>query len=122
MEISRSHTSNQLTLEVTEESEHITVAWIGKSADREPGDFILPILLDTLQLCEKKGKSMIMEMKDLEYMNSSSITPVSRILDKSASGSVEITIRYDGSRKWQELNFSAMKIFEKKNNRNYLII
>jgi len=50
-------------------------------------------------------------------MNSSTITPIIKILERAKSGMTKITIFYQKSLKWQELNFSALEIFKTKDNR-----
>ena len=58
-----------------------------------------------------------MDFRKLEYMNSSTITPIIKVLDRAKRGKNHITVIYDKTLKWQELSFSAMEIFQTKDKR-----
>ena len=52
-----------------------------------------------------------MDFRELDYMNSSTITPIIKVLERAKNGKAQITILYKNSLKWQELNFTALEIF-----------
>lgn len=109
--------SNLLTIEVEEDTAAINVRWIGKSADRTPGVFINPILNDALTKCSATNKELCMNFQDLEFMNSSSIAPIVKILDRAKRGTNKVSILYRKSLNWQELSFSALVVFQTKDDR-----
>jgi hypothetical protein len=53
-----------------------------------------------------------MDFSGLDYMNSSTFTPVVKALDESRRLSVPVVLEYSLSRKWQSLSFSALRTFE----------
>lgn len=109
--------SHFLTLEKIVGDTSITIRFIGKSNERNPSKFISPILSDVLHQSDSGNKEIILDFKELEYMNSSTITPILKILDKATrEKNYRITIVYRQSLKWQDLSFSALKIFELKDN------
>ncbi len=112
----KTHSSDLLKIEIDETKDSIVIKWLGKSTARDPGDFIIPILTDELK---KAGGDIhvILDFCDLEYMNSSTMTPISKILESARSGKSRVSIHYSKSVNWQELNFSALKIFETKDKR-----
>lgn len=110
-------TNKFLTIQVVEHENSIDVSWKGKSVDREPSKFISPILVKVLEMAGDLNKRIIMDFQSMSYMNSSTITPIIKILEKAKSGMTKITIFYQKSLKWQELNFSALEIFKTKDNR-----
>jgi len=110
-------TNNFLTIQVVEHKDTIDVRWEGKSVDREPSKFISPILVKVLEMASELNKRIIMDFQSMAYMNSSTITPIIKILERAKKGMTKITIFYQKSLKWQELNFSALKIFKTKDNR-----
>ena len=114
---SKKYTNNFLTIQVVEHETSIDVKWEGKSTDREPSKFISPILVKVLEMSSGLNKRIIMDFQSLSYMNSSTITPIIKILDRAKKGMSKITIFYQKSMKWQELNFSALEIFRTKDNR-----
>jgi len=117
MNKSKRFTNNSLTIKVVEHADSIDVKWEGKSVDRKPSIFISPILVKVLEMASDLNKRIIMDFQDMSYMNSSTITPIIKILDRAKKGMTKITIFYQKSLKWQELNFSALEIFQTKDNR-----
>lgn len=111
------YTSNKLILKVEENESKITITFTGQSTEREPGKFINPILTDAIQNSRKYNKAVLIDFDNLEYMNSSTITPIIKILEGAKKTGETITVRYNRSKKWQELCFSALKIFETKDHR-----
>ncbi|WP_372682645.1 SiaC family regulatory phosphoprotein [Desulfosarcina sp.] len=111
------YTNTHLSIEVIEHESSICVNWEGKSIDREPSKFISPILVKVLEMASSFNKRIIMDFQHLSYMNSSTITPIIKILDRAKKGMTKITIVYCKSLKWQELNFSALEVFKTKDYR-----
>jgi anti-anti-sigma regulatory factor len=103
---------NSLKLEIAEDAASIRIKLFGRSIDREPGNFITPIITDSLKKTIDKSKSLVIDFRELTYMNSSTITPFIKLLDRAQRGNINLTILYNGLKKWQDLNFSALKIFE----------
>jgi len=110
-------TSHLLTLEKIVDEPSITIRFIGKSNERNPSKFIYPILSNALDQSASNKKDIILDFRELEYMNSSTITPILKILDRAKrEEDCQIAIVYRQSLKWQDLSFSALKIFEAKDN------
>lgn len=110
-------TCNALTLVVLEDDDTINVQWIGKSSDRDPGKFITPIFSAILGRAGNGSKLIVVDFRALTYLNSSTITPIIRLLDEAKRGSHRITIHYQKALKWQDLSFSALHIFKTKDGR-----
>ena len=113
----KSFTSNLLTIQVRENINSINVKWTGKSIDREPTDFITPILVDAIRKSSDDDKRIILDFRELAYMNSSTITPIIKTLERAKRGKTQITVRYLKSLKWQDVIFSALEIFRTKDGR-----
>ena len=101
-----------LKIEVKVKEDSINLNWTGKSIDRQPDKFISPILLNVFKTNSHDSKKIVFDFRKLDYMNSSTITPIIKILERAKRGTAKITILYDKSLKWQELNFSALNIFQ----------
>lgn len=115
------YTKNLLELNVSEDESSLSVTWKGKSVDRDPSGFTGPILSEALNRCIESGKKLVLDFQGLEFMNSSTITPVSKIIEQGKNRSARITIKYNKSKNWQELNFSALRIFETKDKQIEII-
>lgn len=108
---------NLLKIHVTDTDESIYIGLTGKSVDRDPGQMITPILLESLKLIGETNRHIILNFCQLEYMNSSTITPIIKILERVKRGHNRLTLLYDKSLKWQALSFSALEIFQTDDNR-----
>jgi len=109
--------SNLLSLIINEDENSIVIKWMGKSADRTPGIFINPILNEALEKSSNNNKELIMNFTELEFLNSSTVAPIVKILDRTKRGTNKLTIEYSKSLNWQELSFSALIVFQTKDNR-----
>ena len=114
---SKMYANNFLKIQVVEYETSIDVKWEGKSIDREPSKFISPILVKVLGMASALNKRITMDFQSLSYMNSSTITPIIKILERAKKGMTKITINYRKNLKWQELNFSALEVFSTEDNR-----
>jgi len=112
-----SFVSNLLRIEVQEDNDSIVAYWSGKSVDRNPGEFITPILVVILKKSSDLRKRIILDFQKLDYMNSSTITPVIKILERAKRGKAQVTVLYKKLLKWQDLSFSALKIFQTRDKR-----
>ena len=108
----KQYVQGDLTLELGEAAGELRLAWRGKSADREPSHFLVPVLSDALEQARSRGLPLVMDFCALEYMNSSTFTPVVKALDESRRLSVPVVLEYSLARKWQALSFSALRTFE----------
>jgi hypothetical protein len=108
---------NLLKIELEEKKDAINISWSGKSVDREPGKFITPILVNAIRRSSGLNKKIILDFRKLDYMNSSSITPVIKILERAKRGRTQIRVVYKKSLKWQDLSFSALEIFKTRDGR-----
>lgn len=106
-----------LRLELEESQTNLTVTWRGRSMAREPGHFLLPILTRAIEVSERTGKRVIFDFRFLEYLNSSTITPVIRILEQAKRGTASLSVLYSAELKWQALSFSALYLFQSLDGR-----
>jgi hypothetical protein len=106
------YVNESLRINVIEYVDSISIEWTGKSIDRNPGKFITPILVNALSKTSQNKKRIVLDFQRLDYMNSSTITPIIKILDRAKRGSTRVTALYDKSLKWQDLAFSALEIFQ----------
>lgn len=109
--------SSALTIEITDTENQVYIKWLGKSIDRNPGKFITPILANVLMQGGDGRKQIVLDFRAIEYMNSSTITPVIKVLERAKSSTARMSVRYDQTAKWQDLIFSALRIFQTEDGR-----
>lgn len=113
----KSYKNHALHIQVSEDDDSIVMIWTGKSIIRKPSDFIMPILIDILNRSLGSRKKIVMDFRSLEYMNSSTFTPVIKVLERARTGTHSIYVLYKRSQRWQELSFAALKVFETQEGR-----
>ncbi len=113
----KTHTQGLLTLEVEHTTDQVMVRWRGKSTSREPSEFILPILTRALDDCVQESKRLVIDFRGVEYLNSSSITPIIRVLELVKRGRGSASVVYSRDLKWQALSFTALKVFHTSDQR-----
>ena len=117
MEKAETFTSSLLTIEVKENETSFNIRWTGISIEREPTRFITPVLVAVIKKSSDRNKRIILDFRELAYMNSSTITPVIKILERAKRGETQIEVVYQKSLKWQDLIFSALEIFQTNDRR-----
>jgi hypothetical protein len=111
------YSNQELKLEVLHQDDAVRIAWKGRSTARDPVVFIGPVLADVLARSADGQKQIVLDFQGLEYMNSSTITPVIRILHEAKKGRARVLVLYQRAAKWQELSFSALMMFETPDKR-----
>ena len=104
-------TSHALTLTVSEEPATVLVIWSGRSTAREPAEFLIPILTKALDRASELKRPLTLDFRAIEYFNSSTITPVVRLIEEAKRRGGSMVIHYDKKLRWQELSFSALQVF-----------
>ncbi len=111
------YTEKELAIAVAEDAAEVRLVWSGKSNDREPGRFLVPIFADVLRRAREGKKRVAMDFRAVEYMNSSTFTPIVKLLDEAKRTGVPVLVEFDASRNWQALSFSALRAFETPDGR-----
>jgi hypothetical protein len=117
MEKTEVFTNGLLNIAVTEKTDSIDVHWTGKSTARKPAQFLTPILVDILRKSSDSNKRINFDFCGLGYMNSSTITPLIKVLERAKRGTLRVTVLYNRALKWQDLSFSALEVFQTKDER-----
>jgi anti-anti-sigma regulatory factor len=112
-------TENTLTLDVSESTDDLIVRWTGTSSDRDPGKFLAPLFQQVLAAANTR--CVVMDFSQLEYMNSSTFTPLVRLLVEARQAEKRLRLEYSKERKWQALSFVALKSFETPDGRITLL-
>lgn len=100
-----------LSLHLYETADAVRLEWLGMSTARDPGQFLLPILMKTLDLGLQTCKAVVLDFQKVEYLNSSSISPIIRTLEHARRGHSRVRVLYNRGLNWQALSFTALTIF-----------
>jgi hypothetical protein len=77
----------------------------------------VPVLGQVLERARAASARLVHDFSNLEYMNSSTFTPVVKTVDEARRAGVPIALEYSLARKWQALSFSALRTFETSDGR-----
>jgi len=95
-------------LEITlNESDKITMCWLGRSDSREPSAVLNPYINSVIE--ELGGKKIEVDFSKLEYMNSSTVPPIIQMLKSLNTKGINTVIYYDKNSKWQAASFKALE-------------
>jgi hypothetical protein len=109
--------SHALTLTVQDEPQGVNVVWKGRSTARDPAEFLVPILTKALDRATSLRCPLSLDFRNIEYFNSSTITPVVRLIEEAKRRGAALVIHYDKKLRWQELSFSALQVFHTGDSR-----
>jgi len=96
---------------------NLTLVLIGKCIIRDANDTLMPIFATAMEESANSELRLVLDFRQVTYMNSSSFAPVIKVLEKARLGKQALTICYDRQQKWQTVSFSAMTIFKTPDER-----
>lgn len=99
--------SENLEIRISEEQEKIKIQWLGRSDARNPADVINPFLENILG--KIKGKSIVIDYTNFEFMNSSTVPPIIRFIKSCSLIHMNTTILYNKSKEWQSASFRPLQ-------------
>ena len=94
-----------LEIFVEEKGDTIHVRLQGRSDSRKPSDALTPFFDAIL---EQGVEKLIVDFRELEYMNSTSMLPIIKLLYQLHQKKIESEFVYDGNLKWQVVTFSVL--------------
>ncbi len=96
-----------LTITVEHDRDETKVTWLGTSSAREPSKSIDPFLDNVIN--ESDSQALTVDFRQLEYMNSSTVKPIIRMMKVLNEHKMRSTVVYDKSQRWQHISFKALK-------------
>jgi hypothetical protein len=104
------HENGSLVLQVYYDGSKVLVAWQGESDSASPREFIDSIMARVYR--KEPFLPLEFDFTKLNYMNSSTIPPIVKQIEKARKSGRKLVLRYDKELKWQELSFSALEVFQ----------
>jgi len=101
-----------LVLEAHAAPGELRVVWTGRSDEREPARFLGPLLTELVEACRTTAARLRLDFAGLDFMNSSTFTPVVKAIAEARKAGVAIALEYAQAKRWQALSFSALRTFE----------
>jgi anti-anti-sigma regulatory factor len=87
------------------------IKWLGISQSRKPEVTLNPFFEE---LAQSLGNvAVIVDFTELEYMNSSTVSPIIMLCKKFNEKGIATTIRYSGTSDWQAATFKGLSTLAK---------
>lgn len=85
----------------------LTIKWIGASTGRDPKTFVDPFFEEILK--EYKSKRVTIDFTALEYINSTTVPSIMRLVRKLSGLDIETLVLYSTNYRWQVVSFRALE-------------
>jgi hypothetical protein len=106
------HQAGDLEIRVSKiDDEKTAIDWLGVSNARDPAAIINPLIEKIV--AELDCREVILNFGKLEYINSSTVPPIIRLIKEINKLQVKIVLTYDHSVKWQQESFRAFNTLAK---------
>ncbi len=104
--VKNTHTKGLLKLHESCDGETLTLAWEGKSVDKNPGEFLNPLLL---KITEEPGLArVIVDLTELAQMNSSSMPSLIIFMKNLERKGIAAEFYYSADSEWQRIAFQML--------------
>jgi anti-anti-sigma regulatory factor len=101
--------ADELTIESVERDNQLVLRWLGRSEAKEPSLTLQPLMEEVIGALEGT-RSVEFDFRALEYMNSSTIRPILKLLQTASTRSGDVHVRYDAGKTWQRMSFLAIGV------------
>ncbi len=99
---------------ILEKGQKNKIFWRGISDNRDPYSIIDGYFTKVLD--ELKNKELEIDFVELQYMNSSTVTPIIKLIRDLNNNAVKTTVFYDKNLNWQLASFRALETIAKTLN------
>lgn len=96
----------ELKIEVVSDGDTVTARWLGRSQMRNPSHLIGTFLDDLVD--QLRGRRLILDFRDLGYMNSSTFVPITRVVRRASTSKLSLIVRYRPAITWQRAPFEML--------------
>jgi hypothetical protein len=100
--------SGELKVEVVVTRDALKLSWLGRSVERDPAKNLSPFF-GTLEAHIRQNRSVELDFRDLEFMNSSTVKPILVFCQKASTKARAVSVRYNSTKTWQRLSFGLLK-------------
>lgn len=106
-----------LSVQRLDDERGLVIIFAGKSILRDPSEVLQPALMQVVEEAQAAQRTLVLDFRELKYMNSASFTPVIKTLEKARMNDLSVTVLYSSEKRWQSVSFAALNIFETSDGR-----
>jgi hypothetical protein len=101
--------AEDLTIEALEQNNQLVLRWLGRSEAKDPTRTLQP-LMEAVISALQSAQSVEFDFRALEYMNSSTVRPILKLLQTASTRAANVHVRYDAGKTWQRMSFLAIGV------------
>ena len=101
--------AEDLTIESLEQDNQLVLRWLGRSETKDPSRTLQP-LMEAVISALQSAQSVEFDFRALEYMNSSTVRPILKLLQTASTRAANVHVRYDAGKTWQRMSFLAIGV------------
>ena len=101
--------AEDLTIEALEQDNQLVLRWLGRSETKDPSRTLQP-LMEAVISALRSAQSVEFDFRALEYMNSSTVRPILKLLQTASTRAANVHVRYDAGKTWQRMSFLAIGV------------
>ena len=101
--------AEDLTIESREQNNQLVLRWLGRSETKDPSRALQP-LMEAVISALRSAQSVEFDFRALEYMNSSTVRPILKLLQTASTRAANVHVRYDAGKTWQRMSFLAIGV------------
>jgi len=101
--------ADDLTIESLEHDDQLVLRWLGRSETKDPTRTLQPVMEAVISALQS-AQSVEFDFRALEYMNSSTIRPILKLLQTASTRAANVHVRYDAGKTWQRMSFLAIGV------------
>ena len=101
--------AEDLTIEALEQDNQLVLRWLGRSETKDPSRTLQP-LMEAVISALQSAQSVEFDFRALEYMNSSTVRPILKLLQTASTRAANVHVRYDAGKTWQRMSFLAIGV------------
>lgn len=106
-EVSNTLEREGLKMSATWAIDAATLVWSGSCDMRHPSEVLEPFLKEFAK--ELKGRSLTIDLRSLDYMNSAAQSPILQFLKNMKQEGIATRVLYNGQREWQRISYRCIK-------------
>lgn len=101
--------ADDLTVESLQQQDQLVFRWLGRSETKDPSRTLQP-LLEAVVGAMQSAQAVEFDFRALEYMNSSTIRPIMKLVQAASGSATSVRVRYDAGKTWQRMSFLALGV------------
>lgn len=101
------YTRERLTVRRTQTKKQYVLSWSGECDFRNPSEILTPLLNSFLP--ELRDRQLVLDFRELYFMNSASVTPILAFVKSICSKDVPVHLIYSASLSWQRSTALSMR-------------